>query len=183
MDNLRYIRETMARAAEFTAVPGWGGVAMGLTALVAAWIAAGQRTPDHWLLVWIVEGWVAFAVGGVTLVRKANAGNTPLLSRPGRRFALSYAPPILVAAVLTVAFYRAGQFDLLPGVWLILYGTAVLSGGAFSVRIVPVMGLCFMAVGAVALFTPPTWSNGVMAFGFGGLHVLFGLIIARRYGG
>jgi hypothetical protein len=183
MDNLRYIRETMERAAAFTAVPGWGGVAMGATALIAAFLASRQPTPDRWLLVWVAEGWAAFAVGGVTLVRKANAGNTPLLSRPGRRFALSYAPPILVAAVLTVALYRSGQFNLLPGVWLILYGTAVLSGGAFSVRVVPVMGICFMAIGTVALFTPPAWKNGVMALGFGGLHVLFGSIIARRYGG
>jgi hypothetical protein len=173
----------MERAGSFTAVPGWGGVAMGLTALVASLIAARQPTVEHWLLTWIAAGWLAFAIGGAAMVRKAMAGNTPLLTGPGRRFVLSYAPPMLVGAILTAALYRLGLAPLLPGVWLLLYGTAVVTGGAFSVRVVPVMGLCFMVLGTVALFGPAAWGNTLLALGFGGLHLVFGVIIARRHGG
>ncbi len=173
----------MERAGSFTAVPGWGGVAMGVTALVASVLAARQPTVERWLLTWIAAGWLAFAIGGAAMVRKAIAGNTPLLAGPGRRFVLSYAPPMLGGAVLTAAFYRLGLHQLLPGVWLLLYGTAVVTGGAFSVRVVPVMGLCFMLLGAVALFGPLAWGNTLLAVGFGGLHLIFGLIIARRHGG
>ena len=183
LDNLRYIRQTMERAGSFTAVPGWGQVAVGATALVAALLAARQPTPELWLATWLGEAVVALAIGGSTMVRKAFAVNDPLLSGPGRRAGLSLLPPMVAGGLLTVALSRAGLWHALPGTWLLLYGTGFVTGGAFSVRIVPVMGVCFMTVGAVALLGPATWGNWLMAAGFGGLHIVFGTIIARRYGG
>ena len=183
MDNLRFIRETMERASSFTAVPGWGGVVMGATALCAAFVASRQPTRNLWLATWAVEALVALAVGGWAMQHKARRVESPLLSGPGRKFALSYAPPVLVGGLLTVVLYSAGVADALPGMWLLLYGTGVVTGGAFSVKIIPVMGICFMLLGSIALFTPAGWGNHMMAAGFGGLHVIFGVIIARRYGG
>jgi hypothetical protein len=183
MDNLRFIRETMERASSFTAVPGWGGVVMGATALCATFIASQQPTRNLWLATWMVEALLALVIGGWAMDRKARRVETPLLSGPGRKFAFSYAPPILVGMLLTIVLYRAGMANALPGMWLLLYGTGVVTGGAFSVKIVPVMGLCFMLLGALALFAPAAWGNYLMAAGFGGLHIIFGIIIARRHGG
>lgn len=183
IENLRFIRDTMERAGAFTGVPGWGGVGMGVTALGAAWLAQRQPTVDRWLLTWVAEGWLAFAIGGLAMVRKAGAGDSPLSSRPGRRFMLAYTPPMLAGGLLTVALYQAGLTGLLPGVWLLLYGVAVMTGGALSVPIVPVMGACFVALGTVALFAPAAWGDPLMALGFGALHLGFGAWIARRYGG
>lgn len=183
LENLRFIRETMAGASAFTGVPGWGGVGMGLSALGAAWIAHQQPTVERWLLTWVAEGWLAFAIGGVTMVRKSAAGETPLTTRAGRRFLLAYAPPIVAGAVLSVVLYRAGLTGSLPGLWLLLYGAAVMTGGALSVPVVPVMGFGFMLTGAVTLFLPATAGDYSMALGFGLLHIGFGVWIARRYGG
>ncbi|HEX9760626.1 MAG TPA: hypothetical protein VGA40_06885 [Candidatus Acidoferrales bacterium] len=182
-DNLRYIRETMERASAFTAVPGWGGVVMGITALGAAIVASQAANREVWLLVWLVEGVIAASIAGAAMIWKSRSANVPLLSRPGRKFALSFAPPVLVGALLTVVLYQTGQTAAIPGLWLLLYGTAVVTGGAFSIRAVPLMGLCFMVLGAVALFTPPAWNDALMALGFGGLHIAFGVYIARRHGG
>ena len=182
-DNLRFIRDAMERAGPFTGVPGWGGVAMGVTALVAAFVAEQQGTVERWLLTWVAEGWLAFAIGMVAMVRKAGAGDTPLSSRPGRRFVLAFTPPVLVGALLTVALLQAGLTHLLPGMWLLCYGAAVATGGALSIPVVPVMGACFLAVGMCALFAPVGWANPLLALGFGGLHIGFGLWIARRHGG
>lgn len=182
-ENLEFIRETMERAGSFTAVPGWGGCAMGVTALVAAPIAALQPSTEGWLLTWLVEAMIALLIGGTAMGWKARATRTALLSAPGQKFTLTFSPPLLVGALLTLVLYRHGMYSLLPGVWLLLYGTAVVTGGAFSVKVVPVMGLGFMALGAAALFVPFVWGHLLLALGFGGLQIVFGIIIARRYGG
>jgi hypothetical protein len=183
LDNLRYIRGMMERAGSFTAVPGWGGVAMGMTAIAAAVIASLQRSRDAWLAVWIVEGALAFGIGSWAVRRKAKAAHLSLWSEPARKFVLSFAPPVAVGALLTVALLRANLIGPIPGVWMLLYGTAVVSGGAFSVPVVPIMGSAFMLAGAAALFAPAAWGDALLGLGFGGLHILFGTLIARRYGG
>lgn len=183
MDNLRFIRETMERASSFTAVPGRGQVGIGLTALLAALVASQQESPVAWLSVWFVELSVSLVIAAWTMYKKARAAATPLLSSPGRKLVINFSPPMLVGALLTVVFYQANLTNLLPGLWLLLYGAGVVTGGAFSVRPVPVMGVCFMFVGAGALFCPPAWGDWFMAAGFGLLHIIFGLHIARNYGG
>lgn len=183
MDNLRFIRQTMERASAFTGVAGWGQVAIGITALLAAFIAARQSVFQIWLAIWIAEALVALLIAGWSMDRKARAVQIPLLAGPGRKVAFSLSPPFFVGGLLTVVLYRAGLTNAIPGVWLLLYGTGVVTGGMFSVSIVPIMGLCFMALGAVTLFTPASYGNWFLAAGFGALHIVFGVVIARRYGG
>jgi hypothetical protein len=182
-DHLRYIRETMESAAEFTAVPGWGGVAMGATALAAAFLASLQDSTRAWLAVWLAEVFVALAIAAPAAATKARRANSALFSGPGRKFALSFAPPIIVGGLLTLGLFKFGAVTLLPGVWLLLYGTAIVTGGAFSVRAVPIMGMCLMALGGAALFAPASWGNLFMAAGFGLVQIAFGVWIALRYGG
>jgi hypothetical protein len=183
MDNLRYIRRTIEQAGSFTAVPGLGGVLMGSTALVAAWIA-GPRTPDlGWLMVWLVEAVVALLIGILGAALKSRSAGMPLLSGPGRKFVAGFAPSMIAGVVLSAVLFRAGLGEFLPGVWLLLYGAAVISGGWASVRVVPMMGACFMGAGTVALLWPTAPGDVFLAAGFGGLHIIFGTVIAIRYGG
>jgi len=173
----------MARAGTVTSVPGWGGVAMGVTALAASWIAARQASGAEWIAVWLAEAVLALGIGGITMIRKAEATRMPLFTRAGKLFVRAFVPPILAGAVLTAVFYRSALVEWLPGLWLLLYGTAVTTAGAHSVRVVPLLGLSFMGLGAVAFFAPAAWGNTLMALGFGGLQIGFGLLIARKHGG
>lgn len=183
MEDLQYIRRTMENSSSFTAVPGWGTVAMGATALIASVVAYQQHNFRNWMVVWLLDAVVAFCVAMWTMRRKARRAGIPMFSGPGRKFALSFFPPMLVAAILTAVLFRAGAVAAIPGMWLLLYGTSVVSGGSFSVRIVPAMGSCFLLLGAVALVTPATWALWWMVLGFGVLHIVFGTMIARRHGG
>ncbi|HUL34002.1 MAG TPA: hypothetical protein VL128_08975 [Candidatus Eisenbacteria bacterium] len=182
-DHLRYIRETMESAAEFTAVPGWGGVAMGVTAMASAFVASRQAFPSGWLTVWLAEAFVAVAIAAPAAATKARRANSSIFRGPGRKFVLSFAPPIIVGGLLTLVLFKLGVTAVLPGVWLLLYGTAIVTGGAFSVRAVPIMGLCLMGLGGAALFAPAAWGNLFMAGGFGLVQILFGIWIAIKYGG
>jgi hypothetical protein len=182
MDNLRFIRETMQRAGSFTAVSGWGQVVIGVTGLLAAWLASVQTSRYTWLATWAVAAVVSAGIGVVTTAMKARAVGESVRTGPGRKFVLSLAPPLAAGAMLTAVLFQAGLEHVLPGMWLMLFGTGIITAGSYSVRVVPVMGLAFMALGGVALLFP-SWGNALMAAGFGGLHVVFGTLIARRHGG
>ena len=183
MDNLRYIRETMERATAFTGISGWGEIAIGITALIASATAALQSTFNAWLAVWIAEGLISLLIAGWSMDRKSRAIEMPLGSGPGRKAVFSLTPPLIAGGLLTIVLVQSGLTNAIPGVWLLLYGTGVITGGMYSVRVVPIMGLCLMALGALALFSPPAFANWFMASGFGGLHLVFGAIIVRKYGG
>ena len=182
MDNLRFIRDAMSRAGQFTGLPGWGGVLMGVSALATAALAA-RTTGTTWLLWWLGDAALAIAIASVAMTLKARRLQAPLLAAPAKRFAFAYIPPLVAGAVLTPVFINNGLTPRLPGCWLLLYGVAISTGGTLSVRVVQVLGLLFMALGAASFAAPAAWGNLFMAAGFGGLHIIFGFIIARNYGG
>lgn len=188
MDNLRFIRETMERSAHFTAIPGYGGALMGATAIGAAIIAQNQPTIRAWLVTWLVEAILAFVIGIFAMWQKAKTAGDSLISAPAKKFALAFAPPLVAGVILTSLFYFKSLFAFMPTVWLTLYGTAVVTGGAYSVKIVPIVGWIFVALGLVSVFVPASndnlfYGNVLMAFGFGVLQIVFGLIVARKHGG
>ena len=186
-DDLRFIRDTMARASAFSAVPGWGMALVGATALLAAALAPAARArggPWAWLLAWGIELCVALAISAVAVPLKARAVGEDVRSAPSRRFFKAFAVPALVGGALTLALARAGAWGVLPGSWLALYGCALVAGwGGLTREVVPLMGLAFALLGAAALVLPAGWGDALLATGFGFVHVVFGFHVARRYGG
>jgi hypothetical protein len=183
LDNLRFIRDTMERAGTFTAISGWGIASVGVVAIMAAVVSRARPTVAWMVGTWVITAAVCIALSLALTARKARRSQLSMVSGPAQKLALAFSPAMVVGALLTVALLRIGANDLLPGVWLLLYGTAVVAGGAFSVRIIPVMGLCFMVLGAGALFAPAAVGQWLMVAGFGVAHVVFGIQIARRHGG
>lgn len=193
IEDLSFIRRTMEGAASFTDVPGWGLVAIGCTAIGAAAFASVQPTAFRWLAVWLLEALLGATVGTTLMFRKMQrrAEEGPLLSVPARKFLFGFWPAVLAGAILTVALAdRGGMWEVgsrapqvLPGLWLLLYGVGVTTAGSFSVRAVPAMGAGFMLLGTAALLLPEVPGDIFLALGFGGLQIGFGVFIARRHGG
>ena len=182
-DNLVYIRAAMERSSTFTSVPGAGGVGMGVIGFVAAGIGATQPTGDRWLATWVGAAAVAAVVGLAAMSRKARAAGMTLTGANARRFALGMAAPFVAGAAITYDLWAVRNFTVMAPAWLLLYGAGVLTGGMFSVPVVRAIGVCFMAAGLAAVLTPHDWGNIWLAIGFGGLHVGFGIYIARNHGG
>ena len=182
-DNLKFIRETMERSTVFTSVPGYGGILMGATAIAAAFIANNQPSIRSWLTVWLTEAVLAFATGLFALWQKSRISKTSLLSTPAKKLVLNSLPPMLCGVFITLGLWQFGHFEVMIPTWIICYGAAVVCGGAFSVKVVPVMGWCFIAFGAIAFFLPADFGNSLMAASFGVLHIIFGFIIGRKFGG
>ncbi|MFN6965010.1 MAG: hypothetical protein ACK4S4_14770 [Pyrinomonadaceae bacterium] len=183
MENLEFIRETMERSTHFTAVPGYGGMLMGVTAIAAAYIGAQQIYLRDWLVVWLTEACLAFAIGLLAMWQKSKLAGTSIVSVPARKFALGFAPPLAAGVVITLGLWRYEHYEMMAPVWMLLYGSAVATGGAFSVRVVPVMGWIFIALGATAFALPAGCKDILMGASFGAVHIVFGAIIARRFGG
>jgi hypothetical protein len=181
--NLSFIRHAMERGSTFTAVPGRGGMAMGAIGLAAAAMSAVQPSAERWLAVWLTAAAVAFVVGVWTMRAKARRLGLALAGAQARRFALSLAAPLVAGAALTIGLMQHGAWALMPSMWLLLYGAGVITGGAFSIAPMRVLGMLFMALGLTALFTPPTWGNVWLGLGFGAMQIGFGWQIARAHGG
>ena len=182
-ESLRFIRRTMERSSTFTAAPGLGGAGMGAIGLIAAVVAASQSSPERWLVVWLLAAAVALGIGAAAMWRKAVRLGVPLAGAVGRRFAMSLAAPLVAGAALSWGLWMNGVWDLMPAVWLLLYGTGLLAGGALSVAAIRLLGLAFMTLGVAALLTPPAWGNIWLGMGFGVLQLAFGVYIARKHGG
>lgn len=183
IDNLKFIRETMERSTSFTAVPGYGGILMGVTAVVAAYIASTQEYLVESLMTWFVEACLAFAIGLLAMWQKSKIAGQSLFSAPSKKFALSFIPPLVAGVVAVLGLWKYGHYYQMAPICMVSYGAAVACGGAFSVRVIPVMGWCFMLLGAIAFALPVSYGSLMMGLSFGGLHIIFGAIIARRYGG
>ncbi len=182
-DQLAFIRDTMVRAGRFTSVSGAGTILTGVLGTVAAVLTPFANTPEARLALWLGTASIAIPLSLIAVARKAQRSGQSLRTGPARTFALAFVPALVAGALLTIALVRASAWDLLPGAWLTCYGAAVVSGGAFSVRAVPVLGALIVAVGAAALLLPAVTHAWLLGAGFGALHLGFGVFIARYHGG
>lgn len=183
VDDLRFIRDTMASASGYTTLSGPGLVLIGIGALLTGAVALQAPPGFARLQLWLLDALISVAIGCATVVIKARRSQQPLFAGPVRKFSIGFAPAILAGAALTLVLMRYQVWTLLPGLWLLMYGTALLSAGTTSVAVIPTLGGGFFGLGLIALLAPAAWGTALMMTGFGALHVGFGVLIARRYGG
>jgi hypothetical protein len=182
-ESIEFIRETMVRSASFTAVPGQGGVAMGAIGVITAVIASRTTSPEAWLATWLVAAVVALPIGLAAIIVKARRNHVALWSASGRRFMQGFLPAIVAGAGMTFALVRAGHIELLPATWLLLYGAGILAGATASIPVLAWIGAEFMLLGVGAVATGGQWPDVWLGLGFGGLQIIYGIIITRKHGG
>jgi len=182
-DNLRYIRSTIEAAHTFTTVPGKGCIAMGVTALLAAALESTSSFENQWLPIWLMAAVVSFAVALFYMEEKARSQGLSLLRNVALRFYLTLLPAFAAAGILTAALYDDVGREIVAGIWLMLYGVGLATCGVFSIPAVLIAGFTFIGLGTAALAAPASWAPGLLALGFGGIHIALGAIIVRDHGG
>lgn len=181
-ENLRFIRAAMENAGVFTGISGLGYVLTGVTAIAAAWLASMQSDNQVWFWIWMTELALATVIASAFTFSKTWRQGKSLRQVTTRKLLAAFLPTMVAGGIFSLLFYQLDLTDLLPGVWLTLYGAAVITAGAWSVRVLPIMGLLFMTLGVCALWMPQI-GDVWMGLGFGGLHMVFGAFIWRHYGG
>jgi hypothetical protein len=182
-ENLRYIRDTIEAAHTFTTVPGKGCIAMGLTALAAVGLESIPSLEAIWLPIWVGAAIAACAFAMFFMESKARAQGLSLRRSVARRFFMTFAPAFVSGAILTAALNEQVSRELISGMWLLLYGAGIAACGLFSIPVVGIAGIGFMALGTISLWLPAGSAPIVLALGFGGIHLALGALVIRNHGG
>jgi hypothetical protein len=183
LGTLAYIRASIESSSSMD-VPGMAGIVMGVIGVLTAFAVSLPRLAPHWLAIWLVAAALALLLGGASVARQiVRRGHSRYLG-PTRKFLLCLCPALLAGAVLTLAFAKnAGAQSLIPGMWLLLYGCAVLSASTVTTagiaRLVCIMGALFVALGSITFALPTVAHTVMLGSGFGVLHIIFGILIGR----
>jgi hypothetical protein len=182
LGTLAFIRASIESSSSMD-VPGMAGIVMGIIGVLAAVVVSLPRWSADWLGIWLVAAAVAFLLGGTLVARQvAWRGHARYLG-PARRFALCLGPALLAGAILTAALWSTGAAAVIPGMWLLLYGCAVLSASTVTAaavsRLLCTMGALFVALGTATFFLPAAAHTVMLGLGFGVLHIIFGVLIGR----
>jgi hypothetical protein len=175
---LRYIRASMEAAAG-VAIPGSAGIVMGIVGLAAATICLLPALREHWHFVWLSAAPVAASAGTMLLARPASLLSFTARGTAGRKLALCLLPSLFAGAAMTAVLWSGDRMDAVPGTWLLLYGCALISASVPTTTLVAWMGLSFVGLGIAALFAPFVLQMILLGLGFGGLHILFGILMSR----
>jgi hypothetical protein len=182
LGTLAYIRTSIETSGSM-AVPGMAGIVMGIIGIFATIVASLPRAAPHWLEIWLIAAAIASALGAAMMAREASQSGHALYLGPVRKFLLCLCPALLAGAAVTFALYRTGTTSLIPGVWLLLYGCAVLSASTVTIartmKLICIMGALFMVLGVLAFAAPPSAHTVILGMGFGALHTVFGILIGQ----
>jgi hypothetical protein len=175
---LQYIRSTMDAAVSLS-IPGSAGIAMGTVGVVAAAMSSAPALHGYWLPIWLSAAVIAATLSGLRMARQSSLQGFTLFGAPVRKLLLCLFPGLFAGAVMTGVLWESANSHAIPGSWLLLYGCALVSASATTTRMIGILGGLFVVLGLVGFALPDQWQMAALGAGFGGLHLLFGVLIGR----
>lgn len=193
-DHLRVIRQTMERSTQYSTLSGWSGILIGIVAIVGVYLTrsmlGGQPVAIQTVrdaaprlgLLWATALVLSVAIEFLYNKRRATRVGKRVVSRLGAHILLAALPAFLACGVLTAFFYEHNLLPYILGIWMLCYGLAICAVGLFSARPVTYLGSAFVVSGAITMLAPLTIHLYMMALTFGGFHIIYGIVMARRHG-
>lgn len=178
---IRQYMDRSTKSAHYTAVSGFIAGAATLVGCAVLLARNGLDVPPlvEFAVVWSAVALVALVGVLWSTLRKARARDEEVLNTPTRMVLGALCPAGFSLLALTVALGAHGRVDLLPGVWLLFYGTGLFSAALFARREFQKIGVTALVLGAAALACPPGWGTLFMGVGFGALHLAYGVTAWR----
>lgn len=197
LQDLATIRSMMERASRFLSLSGLSGVSAGIVALAGAWLAAEavggtalpvpvgfmtRSLPLQTFLIIDASLVLVLALGLSILFsrRMARKRGVPLWSSATKFVLLSLAIPLAAGGAFCLILLQNGIFFLIPSTMLVFYGLALFSAGTYTVGEVRYLAILEIMLGLLAAVWP---EHGLAfwAFGFGALHILYGILLYAKY--
>lgn len=195
LKDIAAIRGIMERSSRFLSLSGVSGVAAGVVALLAAWVArgvlgaAGEGAYEggfggglarELMLLGLATLSSALALSWFFSRRMAAKRGEIFWGPAGRHAALALGVPVAAGAAVTLVLLGHGQVWALPGCTLVFYGLGLFSAGSFTFGEIRILGLLELLLGILALAFP---GAGLLlwAAGFGALHIAYGIYLYAKY--
>jgi hypothetical protein len=189
--DIKTIKRIMEESSRFLSLSGLSGIIAGLLA-VSGWVVAQfvilKENQDisviklHLIVAALCVLILALAGGFYFSIRKAGSKGQKIWTPVSRRLLLNLLIPLVSGAFFILILYIDNQFQLIVPTMLIFYGLALINAGKFTYSEVFYLGLLELLTGFLAAI----FQGSPLLFwvlGFGCLHIIYGIVMYRKYQG
>ena len=201
LEDIKAIRKIMEESSRFLSLSGLSGVFIGITAIIGALVAYflipdGSIRFDEYLrnhsaeetyslrwqlitdaaLVLLLSMFLAFWFS----IRKAKKEGKIFMTPISKRLLINLLIPLATGGVFAIVLLIQNQVGLIVPSFLIFYGLSLVNAGKFTFGEIFYLGILEIITGLAAAFFPG-WGLIFWIFGFGILHIIYGLVMYRKY--
>ncbi len=197
IEDIKEIRKIMDRSTRFLSLSGMSGITSGIIALIGAFLAYatiydGQDymqyrkalltsdSPTQILLIAIVILVLSIGCAYFFTTRRAKKNNETLWDEHAKKMLINMAIPLVTGGILSLIFIFKGFVGLAAPLTLIFYGLALVNGSKYTYDEIRSLGLMEIGLGLLSAYFI---GYGLIfwAVGFGGLHIIYGIVMHYKY--
>jgi hypothetical protein len=160
-------------------IPPAAGIAVGTVGLAATVLTSVAAFRSLWLPIWLVAAVTGACLGALSLTGPSDSAIQSRHVIAVFRMYSRLLPSLFAGAVLTAVLWHTGLTRAVPGVWLLLYGCALIQASSVASGGMALLGSLFALLALVAFCAPQSGQLPILGIGFGELHILYGVVTLR----
>jgi predicted lysophospholipase L1 biosynthesis ABC-type transport system permease subunit len=196
------MRDMMQRSSRFLSLSGLAGILVGCVALVGVGLAyylleiplnsigylmnlekaleANEATLKNIIIICVSVLALSLMIGSLMAIRNAKSKGLSVVDNTTKRLVINMFIPLLVGGIFIIALLMQHSLSYILPSMLIFYGMALLNASKYSIEDIRYLGLIEMFLGLFAMFFLDQ-ALIIWGFGFGILHMIYGVILYNKY--